>query len=376
MESGKKLFIVVNVDWFFLSHRLPIALEALKRGYDVTVLAIEEEGRGEEIRNHGLKFIPLPSSRGGTNIWNEWKLIRFLYKIYKNKKPDIIHHVAIKPVLYGSLAAKYLKIPKVVNAISGLGSMFINPSKVSLIYRLIKFLYKFSFNNPNLVVIVQNEDDGNIIEKLSKIKPANIFLIKGSGVDMSKYIFSEEIDALPIQIVLVSRMLWDKGVGELVESARALKKKYGKKINFVLAGKIDLENKSAISKSQLVTWNKEGLVEWIGFQTNVAQLYTDSHIAVLPSYREGLPKSLIEAMAIGRPVITTDVPGCREVVESGHNGYLVKAQDSVSLTAAMDKLITNKELRIEMGKNGRKKAEQEFSLQMVLEKTFDIYADV
>ena len=369
----KKLFIVVNVDWFFLSHRLPIALEAKKRGYDVTILAIEEEGKGPEIRSHGLKFIPLPSTRGGKNVFDELKLIRFLYKTYKKEQPDIIHHVAIKPVLYGSLAAKYVGIKKIVNAVSGFGSTFINPNKFSPTYQIVKNLYRFSFNNKYLNVIAQNEDDIAQLLKLGSLKDTQVHLIKGSGVDLKAFELTPETSDYPVKSILLSRMLWDKGVGEFVAAAEQLKKKYGDKAEFILAGKVDPENASCITKAQLEKWNEEGNVNWIGFQKDVIGLYRNSHIAVLPSYREGLPKSLIEALAIGRPVVTTDAPGCRVVVNEGVNGYLVKLQDADSLAEAMDKLIANKTLRQKMGLAGRKMAEEEFSIDMVLDKTFEIY---
>ena len=371
--SNKKLFIVVNVDWFFLSHRLPIALEAKNRGYDVTILAIEEEGKGEEIRSHGLKFIPLPSSRGGKNILSELKLIWFLYKTYKKEQPDIVHHVAIKPVLYGSIASKYTGIKKVVNAVSGFGSTFINPNKFSPTYQIVKNLYRFSFSNKRLNVIAQNEDDIKQLLALGPLNRAQVHLIKGSGVDLNDFAITEEPSGKPIKAVLLSRMLWDKGVGEFVEAAKLLKKKYQDDVEFILAGKVDPENASCISKEQLLKWNQEGNVNWIGFQSDVVSLYKNSHIAVLPSYREGLPKSLLEAMAIGRPVITTDAPGCRVVVKEGVNGYLVKLKDVDTLAEAMDKLIGDKALRQKMGMEGRKYAEEEFSIEMVLEKTFEIY---
>ena len=373
MKNSQKLFLVVNVDWFFLSHRLPIALEAKKRGYDVTILTIEEEGKGPEIRRHGLRFIPLPSTRGGKNIFDELKLIRFLYKTYKKEKPDIVHHVAIKPVLYGSIAAKYAGIKKIVNAVSGFGSIFINPNKFSPTYQIIKNLYRFSFSNKHLNIIAQNEDDVAQLLQLGSLKESQIHLIKGSGVDLTEFNFTPETSNTPVKSILLSRMLWDKGVGEFVKAATILKKKYGDKAEFILAGKVDSENSSCISKQQLEEWNEEGNVKWIGFQKDIVGLYRDIHIAVLPSYREGLPKSLIEALAIGRPVVTTDAPGCRVVVNEGVNGFLVKLQDEKSLAEAMDKLIGDKKLRQRMGAAGRKLAEQEFSLEMVLNKTFDIY---
>lgn len=371
-----KLFIVVNVDWFFLSHRLPIALEALKRGYDVTILAIEEEGKGDEIRSYGLQFIPLPSSRGGRNIFSDLKLMNYLRKVYKKEKPDIIHHVAIKPVIYGSIAARFTKSPKVINAISGLGSNFTPNAGGSLTTRLIIGLYKFSQSYPKIEVIVQNQDDEKLIKSMCNLPAKRVHIIKGSGVDIKVFKYVEEPNDEVVKVVLVSRMLWDKGIGEYVEAAKKLKAKFGDKVEFILVGKVDPQNKSTITEDQLNTWNEEGNVEWIGFQSDVKSLYEKSHIAVLPSYREGLPKSLVEALAIGRPVVTTDVPGCKEVIDDGISGYLVPAKDSKLLSDAVEKLITSKSKRKEFGINGRSKVEAEMSLSMVLDKTFNIYETV
>ena len=192
-------------------------------------------------------------------------------------------------------------------------------------------------------------------------------------MDLKAFDLTPETSDYPVKSILLSRMLWDKGVGEFVAAAEQLKKKHGDKAEFILAGKVDPENASCITKEQLEQWNVEGNVNWIGFQKDVIGLYRNSHIAVLPSYREGLPKSLIEALAIGRPVVTTDAPGCRVVVNPGVNGYLVKLQDADSLAEAMDKLIKDKALRQRMGIAGRKMAEEEFSIDMVLDKTFEIY---
>lgn len=371
----KKLFLVINVDWFFLSHRLPIALEALQRGYDVTVFAIEEGGHGEEIRSHGLKFVPLPTSRSGTNIFTELKVLFFLYRYYKKEKPDIIHHVAVKPVTYGSVAAKLANVPKVVNALSGLGFLFINADTNRMAHKIVTTVFNYGFKNPNLRFILQNNDDVQMIRKMKVLADEQIFRIKGSGVDLNEFSYSKEqmTPQEKVKILLPARMLWDKGVGEFVEAAKIIQKKLANKTEFILAGNVDMGNRARIMETQLQAWTKEGYVNWIGYQKNIAEVIRSTHILVLPSYREGLPKSLIEACAIGRPIVTTDVPGCREVVEEGINGFLVPKKDSIQLADRIERLIKDKQLRIQMGEAGRKKAEAEFSIENVLEQTFDIY---
>ena len=373
MKLKRRLFIVVNVDWFFLSHRLPIALEAQKRGFDVTILAIEEEDKGEEIRSHGFKFIALPSSRGGRNVFSEFGFLFFLYKLYRKEKPDIVHHVAIKPVLYGSIASRICSVPIVVNAISGLGSTFIDINVFSPFYHLVRLLYRISLSNNKVKVIVQNIDDLKVILSLKAVSESKIFLIEGSGVDMNALTYSVENNTKPIRIVLLSRMLWDKGIGELVRAAEKLKLEFKDSVEVVLGGKVDDQNSTFIPESQLLKWNSEGNVNWIGFESDVESLLRNSHISVLPSYREGLPKALIEAMAIGRPVVTTDVPGCRSVVVDEVTGYLVPSKDYLALYHALRKLVISRDLRIRMGLAGRKLAEKKFSLNMVINKTLKLY---
>lgn len=367
-----KIVFVVNVDWFFLSHRLPLALEAKKRSYDVTIVAIETDKRSE-IESYGFKFIGIPTSRSGTNVLAELKTLVFFWKLYRRIGPDIIHHVGVKPVTYGSMAARFLGIPKVVNALSGMGYLFINKDKNVLLRKTVMMFFKLGFKNPNLRFILQNRDDLNDIRNLGVLQDKQIFLIRGSGVDLSEFKFSPAPVKTVIKILLPARMLWDKGVGEFVQAARILRKKYSNKTEFILAGGVDKGNNSTITEEQLLEWQVNGDITWIGFQKQMNHVITLSDIVVLPSYREGLPKSLIEACAIGRPIVTTDVPGCKEVVTNGENGFLVPAKDGEALAIAIEKLILDEKMRIEMGKKGREIAEQNFSIDSVIKKTFDIY---
>lgn len=369
---GKKLFIVVNVDWFFLSHRLPIAVAAINNGYDVTILAIEEEGKGDEIRSHGLRFIALPSTRGGTNIYSEFKLLRFLISIYRKEKPDIVHHVAIKPVLYGTIAARISGIPKIINAISGLGSLFLEES-ASITNKFVKLLYKYVLRSKSVAVIIQNNYDKEELMALSRLDQDQFCLIEGSGVELRKYPYSIPNIGEEIIIVLASRLLWDKGIAEFVNAAKEIKAKFRDKVKFILAGKLDPQNISAISRSQIANWEEEGLLEYVGFISDMYEFYKTSDIVVLPSYREGLPKSLIEAMAVGRPIITTDVPGCNSVVINNVNGFLVKVKSVAPLVNALNKLILDTELRLRMGEEGRKLVVNRFSLKIVVDKTMNLY---
>lgn len=370
--SQKKLFLVVNVDWFFLSHRLPIALEAKRRGYDVTIVAIDT-GQGPAIRQHGLHFIPLPTDRKGLNPLKETRIIRLLYRLYKKHKPDVVHHVALKPVIYGSLAARFFPRIRFVNAISGMGYIFANAEKETALRRIVKRVFRIAFNNRRLQFIFQNKDDEGLIRALGVVQAPQCHLIAGSGVDLQQFRAVPEPSTEQIRIVFTGRLLRDKGVGELVEAAGILKQEFGNRISVVLVGDVDLQNRASLAEEQVRAWQQAGIIEWPGFREDVYSVLAAAHIVVLPSYREGLPKSLIEACAVGRPIVTTDVPGCRDVVQDGVNGLLVPVKDGPAIAAALKKLIQDPGLRARMGSEGRRIAEEKFSIESVLSKTFAIY---
>lgn len=375
MSKPKKLIIVVSVDWFFLSHRLPLAEEAMKKGYEVSVIAVEEGGKGDYIRSLGMKFYPLPTTRSGMHPLRELRVLLFLLRIYLLERPDIVHHVAVKPVTYGSIAAKLTGVKRVVNALSGMGFLFINANKNKTVHRLLNVFFKFGFKNPRVHFILQNEDDYQMVKDLGVVDPKQVYMIKGSGVNLKKFHFSEEPESEKLQVLLPARMLWDKGVGEFVRAAEQLYPKYKDKVDFVLCGGVDEGYVLKIEEEELEEWNRQGKVKWLGYQTDMPYILGQSHIVVLPSYREGLPKALIEACAIGRPVITTNVPGCRAVVDHGINGFLVPPKNRQVLAEAMEILINDKALRKKMGKAARDKAEHLFSLDQVIKQTFAIYEE-
>jgi glycosyltransferase involved in cell wall biosynthesis len=371
---NKKLLIVLNVDWAFLSHRLDLALYAKTLNYEVTIAAMEERELGSKIRKYGFNFIKLPSTRSNTNIIDEIRVIYFLYNLYKTEKPDIIHHVAMKSVIYGSFATMFLKHPKIINAITGMGTVFIDKKNNLLSYLFITLSLRLTFDKKNTRVIMQNKDDFKFIERKNIVKKSNIFLIPGAGVNLEKFPFiKEKKDTNKVRFLLPARMLWDKGIKEYVEAARYMKLKYKGKVEFILAGNIDIHNKTVIPRNVLLKWNKEKNIKWIGFQNDIPSLISSANVVVLPSYQEGLPKSLIEACAIGRAIITTNVPGCRDVVDHGVNGLLVKVKDSESLINAMEVLTFNDKLRSLMGFKGRKKAEELFDLKKIIKSTIKTY---
>lgn len=372
MNPPKKLLILTNVDWFLISHRLVLAQAALNAGWDVYV-ACEDTGKANEIKEIGAEFIDFPFSRSGTNPFSELLVIRRFKKLYKDLQPDVVHHITLKPVAYGSFAAKQTKIKGVVNAISGLGYNFTG-ERVGLVQKMILKLMTYGFNRENLSVIFQNQDDKNTLKEHQVFDSRNkIHLIKGSGVDLEEYAYQEPRNNEKIKILFPARMLWDKGVKELKEASDYLREKYEDQIQFLLAGLADADNKAGVPVDYLNTWQNGEYVTWLGHQSDMVNLYASSDIVVLPSYREGLPKTLIEACAIGRPIVTTDAIGCKECVDEGINGFKVPVGDGIALAKALEKLILDKDLRHKMGLAGRTKAENEFDVKDVIQKHLDIY---
>jgi len=364
----KKILFVVNVDWFFISHRLPLAIEALKRGYEVHI-ACGITDKKEYLENLGLKVHSLSLSRSATGIRGELKSFSEIYKILKKTNPAIAHFVTIKPVLYGGIASRFLNIGKKVFSISGLGFVFIKQGlKASLVRIFIKTMYRVALCGKDTYVVVQNPDDKAVVNSICDI---NIALIRGSGVDLNLYSYTEE-NSEKIKVIMACRLLKDKGVFEYVEAAKIIKNK-GIDVDFELYGDTDIHNPAALTNNELEKIKKDGFVTVYGFRNDIASLFQKANIIVLPSYREGLPKVLIEAAACGRAVVTTDVPGCRDAIEADITGLLCKVRDANSLAEQIEKLILDSDLRNSMGKAGRELAKKEFDIKKVVQKHFEIY---
>ena len=370
----KTIVYFVSEDWYFCSHRLPIARKALKDGFKVVVITKVSKHR-DVIESEGFELVPIGINRGGMDLFFELRTISTLYSYYKKYNPDIVHHVAIKPVIYGTLVARLIGSIKIVNVMAGLGFIFIsNKKKVKLLRLFIHRLFRFLFDNKNGQLILQNKDDLDYFTKNKLVKKDQVTIIRGSGVDIKKFIPVEECIGIPI-VMLASRMLWDKGVGEFVEAAKILKQE-GVEARFVLVGKNDSENPASISNSQLNDWNELDTVEWWGDKTGMHKVLAQSSIVCLPSYREGLPKVLLEAASCGRAIIATDVPGCREIVHNGENGILVQLKNANSLASAIKELINNPEKRKIMGTNGRRLVENEFSEETIVFQTLKVYQEL
>lgn len=366
-----KLFIVVNVDWFFLSHRKEIALKAKEAGYNVTVVT-KDTGKRQEIEAIGLEVIDLPMNRSGKNIIEELYTCRFLYSLYCCEKPDIVHHVGLKTILWGTLAAKFAHVYGVVNAVSGLG-VFFSEGNQSFLSKVLPKLLHFSHYRNNLAVIFQNDEDKSLFLKHHIIKDMQAYMIKGSGIDLNQFCYTLEPEDRKIKVLLTARMIVEKGIFVLIDAALQLKDRYKDKVQFFLCGGLD-DNPKAIKESELKEVCDGEYIQWLGYRTDVLELLKNCHIVAFPSYyKEGLPKSLIEACAVGRPIITTYSIGCKETVVDGYNGFLIPIKDSESLAQKLQVLFENKELRQKMGCNSRSLAEKDFSIESVVEKHLEIY---
>jgi glycosyltransferase involved in cell wall biosynthesis len=295
--------------------------------------------------------------------------------LYRKEKPDLVHHVAMKPMLYGSLAARFLGVPRVVNALAGLGYVFTSDQpKAHLLRPVIGSAFRALLNNRRTLLILQNKDDQAMWIRKRFINEERIRLIRGSGVDTAVFYPTQELAGIPV-VMLASRMLWDKGIKEFVEAARQLKTR-GVDARFVLVGDTDIHNPSAISNEQLANWHSEGVIEWWGQRDNMPAVLEQANIVCLPSHREGLPKVLLEAASCGRSIVTTDVPGCREIVRNGENGLLVPVNSTVKLADALRLLIANPLLRQQMGTRGREIAVSEFAVEKVVAETMAVYEEL
>ena len=373
--SKPALLLLISEDWYFWTHRRSIAFAALKQGYEVTLVTRVHELQSE-IEDAGIKLIPSLMKRSGINPIYELQTIIELIKIYYQEQPDIVHHVAIKSILYGTLAAKIAGINGIVNALGGLGHIFSATDwRMKLVKIIYIFLLRLAFSGKENRLILQNPDDKQIIVENRICPSSKIELIRGSGVNLDQFIFTEEPEGIPL-IMYAGRLLWSKGVGDFVRSAEILIKR---EVNFkaVLVGRPDPENPESIQENSLKQWEREGLIEWWGYKEDMAEVLAKSILIVLPArFREGLPKILIEAAAVGRPIIATDIPGCREVVRQNWNGLLVPVGDPEALADAIASLLADKNLRQSMGKNSRSLVEKEFSEKLIIKQTFSVYEDL
>jgi glycosyltransferase involved in cell wall biosynthesis len=369
-----RLLFVVNVDWFFLSHRLPIALEAQRRGYQVHI-ATALTDKLDELQRHGLVVHPLALDRSSTGLGNAWRTLVQLWQVFRAVRPDVVHLVTIKPVLLGGLVARLAGVPAVVAAVSGLGFVFVARGPMAVARRrLVGMLYRVALGHPNLKVVFQNPDDRASLARVARLPDSKLDMIRGSGVDLIQYVHSPLPLGMPI-VVLAARLLTDKGVREFVQAARSLKQQ-GLPARFCLVGSVDPGNPASLVDTELAKWAKEGVVELWGHRTDMPEVLSLAYLVVLPSYREGLPKVLLEAAACGRAVVTTDVPGCRDAIDAGVTGVLVPVRNAVALADAINSLINDPVRCQAMGNAGRALAESAFDVRQVVAAHLLIYQDL
>lgn len=368
------LLIVVNDPAFFLSHRLPVAEGARQSGYSVHVATRPGESV-TDICSRGFIHHELPLSRSGKNPFAELNLLISIWWLCWRLRPEVLHLVTIKPVLYGGIAARLAPVKSVIAAISGLGFVFMATGpKASVVRGLVGCLYRRALGKRNLRAVFQNPADLEALIRLGAIIREKSVLIRGSGVDLSLCKPCLETSGVPV-VTLAARLLRDKGVFEFVEAARLLRQR-GLEVCFQLVGDIDPDNPTSIGPDELDQWRSEGTVECLGYRRDIAAVFAQSHVVVLPSYREGLPKVLVEAAACGRAVVTTDVPGCRDAIEPDVTGLLVPVRDPVALADAIQRLIDDPKLRQQMGRAGRELAEREFAIEKVVRQHLEIYREL
>ena len=368
-----KLLYLVADDGYFCSHRLKLAQTAQKEGFEVYVATRVEE-HGNAIHKSGFKLCPLKHLRRASfNPWQEVRALIELWQLYRRVRPEIVHHVAMKPVLYGSIIALLLRVKRIVNTFAGMGYLFTNEERhLGVLQKLLMRVFRFLFNRESTLLIVQNQDDYNLWVNQGRLPKQRLCLIRGSGVDTEVF-YPQAKSGKLLTVVCAARLLKDKGIHELVEAARILHAN-NNQVEFLLCGAVDTENPSAIPESQVKAWHQQGIVKWLGNVQDMAKVYQTTSIAVLPSYREGLPKSLLEAAACGLPIVTTDVPGCREIVNDGINGLLVPPRNTHLLAAALDTLLKDESLRKEFGKKGRRLVEQYFADYHIVPQTISLYS--
>lgn len=375
-QPSKKIFLVSRCSWTLYNFRSGLIRALLKKNANVTGAGSLGDGYDIEINALGANFKGIPIDKKGINPLTDIKLTLDLYRWYKKEKPNIVHHFTIKPVIYGSIAARLAGINQVVNTITGMGYVFVE-KKAKLLRRVVKLLYRISLKCAHYTFF-QNQDDLNYFTGYGLIDKEKAGLLPGSGVDCVyfspiKIPIEQNEKTSRVLVLMVSRLLKDKGVYEFIQSARLVKKTFPH-AQFQLLGRRDTRNPNVISEIELNTWINQGIVSWLGEVKDVRPIIAKADIVVLPSYREGTPRALLEASAMSKPIITTNAVGCRDVVDDQITGLIVPVKNSKALADAILKIIGDFDLRLSMGKAGRTKMKAEFDENIIIDKIFKIYS--
>ena len=378
-----KIVLFANTDWYLYNFRRSLALALREAGHEVLLLSPPCE-YGARLRALGLRWEPVPMDRRSLNPLREAAVLVHLWRLFRRERPELVHGFTIKCAVYGSLAARAAGVPARVNAVTGMGYVFTSTdAKARALRPLVRLLMRAALDGRDARLILQNPDDVAVFEQARLVAPGHIRLIPGSGVDCVRFAPGESVgrghapdaDTPPFRVLLAARLLWDKGLAEFVDAARRLHGE-GRAIDFLLAGDPDPGNPAAVPEATVHGWVTEGLLQWLGHVDDMPALLRSVDVAVLPSYREGLPKGLIEAAACGLPLVTTDVPGCREVVADGIDGLRVPVRDAAALAAAIARLHDDPALASRLGAAARTRALAEFDEQIVIARTLAVYREV
>lgn len=369
-----RIMFVVNTSWFFISHRLSLAVAAMREGYEVHLATqVYSESDRQRILSSGIRLHEMPMPRASVSPFLNAALLCRLVALYWRVRPTIVHHVTMKPNLLGGIAARLLRVPASVYAISGLGYSFTGSDTKAIAARgvLMRSL-KFALGHRCSRVIFQNPDDLHALVVSGIVSSDRAVLIRGAGVELRLYTSLNEAPGR-LRVLMASRLLREKGVEEYIKAAAILKEQ-GVEADFLLAGAIDMENPGAVPESEIRAHVIRGDVEWLGNVSDMVGLMASVHVVCLPSYYgEGIPKVLIEAAAASRAIVTTDTPGCREIVADGVNGILIEPKSVSALAQAIRKLVLDPGQRVAMGRRGRELVERDFALEKVVGQTMAIY---
>jgi glycosyltransferase involved in cell wall biosynthesis len=375
--TPRTVVLFANTDWYLYNFRLSLARRLRELGHRLILVSPDGE-YGAKLTEMGFDWRPLPMNRRSLNPLAEARLVLHLAALLRRERVDIVHGFTIKPAIYGALSGRLAGVKGRVNAVAGMGYVFISDElKARILRPVVRTLARLAFDGRDARLIVQNPDDHAAFVHTGLVRDERVRIIPGSGVDCSRFRISTRVRAegQPLRVVLAARMLWDKGLAEFIQAARALKAE-GRNIHFVLAGEPDPGNPASVAASDLEGWVADGTVEWLGHVSDMPGLLADADVVVLPSYREGLPKTLIEAAACALPLVTTDVPGCREVVTHDEDGLLAPVREWKPLADAMARLDDDPALRRRLGLAAREKALAQFDERIVIDRTIAVYEEL
>lgn len=371
-----KLVLFANTDWYLWNFRRSLALALRDAGHDVLLLS-PDGPYGQQLRALGLRWQPLPMDRRSLNPLREARLLLHLVALLRKERPALVHGFTIKSAVYGSLAARVAGVPGRVNAVAGMGYVFIsNSAKARVLRPIVRTLLKFALGGRNARLVLQNPDDVAFFKQAGLVDPGHVRLIPGSGVDCVRFAPDPaKAPSDPVRVLLPARLLWDKGLAEYVQAARLLRER-NVPVELLLAGDPDPGNPAAVPEADVRGWVGEGLLQWLGHVVDMPALFRSVDVVVLPSYREGLPKGLIEAGASGCALVATDVPGCREVVRHEVDGLRVPVKDGVALADAIERLVRDAGLRQRLAAAARKTAMERFDERIVIRETLRVYEEL